>query len=155
MVTIRTTIFTESYWVGFFFSCQCVLLTPLLISNALKNAEASGKQLTADEMKETGSARDDPDAIKELDDFVRTTLRALVEMEVRSIGRSSLPQFCRMDVGFMRTASDKVEYFVNEIERGPNVALWSTGPNRQNLGVVSAALARALYSYFLTENNLL
>ena len=39
--------------------------------------------------------------------------------------QSSLEQFCRFDVAVMKDDEENIHYFVNEVERGCNVSLFS------------------------------
>ena len=88
------------------------------------------------------------EALQELYAFVKRTLDALVEMEVRGTGNSSLTQFCRLDLGLIKTEQGKgtVQYFVNEVERGPNVCLWAGQRLPHLVGKVAEQLGLTLYS---------
>ncbi|PVF91128.1 hypothetical protein CPB86DRAFT_878677 [Serendipita vermifera] len=75
---------------------------------------------------------------KELDDFVRETLRVFIEKEEKFTGQqSSLRIFARVDIGIMEDKDGHANWFVNEIERMPNVCLFK---NLTNIEAVMAAI---------------
>src|ERR1700690_2815102 len=82
----------------------------------------------------------DPDvlehAMSELVDFAKVNLTELSNMDKRSTGSaSSIDLFCRMDVGVIQ-AEDGLNYFVNEVEIGPNVCLWGGEEWPEHIGLV-------------------
>ena len=67
-------------------------------------------------------------------------------MEKRSTGvQSSLDIFCRVDVGFIRLDNGRLQYFVNEVERGPNVGLWAGRKWAHMMGKVASGLGELLH----------
>ena len=63
-------------------------------------------------------------AMLELQTFTHMNLMELSQMEKRSTGTSSsIDMFCRVDLGIMESDDGKLNYFVNRVERGPNVCL--------------------------------
>ena len=104
--------------------------------------------ITADQLAESGNA--DPRvtrrALEELHAFVQQTLDELVKMENRGFGSSSLDQFCRIDVGLIQH-NGVLQYFVNEVERGPNVGLWAGESWPHIVGEVAEKLAPVMHSW--------
>jgi hypothetical protein len=87
-------------------------------------------------------------AKKELVTFVKNTLRSVITQEQRQYQAiPSLAQFCRVDVGLIRNEEGKLDYFVNEIERGINVGLWSGAWAPEKAGKVAEKMATVLYSW--------
>jgi hypothetical protein len=90
----------------------------------------------------------------ELVDFVLKTLRCVIAQEQRQYGAvPSLMQFCRVDVGLIRTEGGYLNYFVNEIERGINVGLW-TGAFPEKVGLVAEKFSAVLHSWIIEQNRL-
>jgi hypothetical protein len=58
--------------------------------------------------------------------FARQNLSLLIESEERRLTTpSSLRVFARLDIGIWRNPGGSLNYFVNEVERGPSTSLWS------------------------------
>jgi hypothetical protein len=87
------------------------------------------------------------EALEELYAFAARILHALHDMEVRGTGNSSLKQFCRIDLGFIITEEGEAQYFVSEVDRGPNVCLWAGQRLPHLVGEVAERLGPALYSW--------
>lgn len=93
----------------------------------------------------------DPDvlehAMSELVDFAKVNLTELSSLDKRSTGSApSIELFCRMDVGVIE-AEEGLEYFVNEVEKGPNVCLWGGEGFPEHIGLVGASLGPLLHSW--------
>ena len=63
-------------------------------------------------------------ADEEMSTFCLTTLKALVEKE--GFEDSSLDLICRLDISVIENASGELDYFVNEVERGIAICLFSS-----------------------------
>jgi hypothetical protein len=73
-------------------------------------------------------------ADRELKSFVITTLRNLIAIEEGILqGTSSLRLMARVDLGVLRGSDGRLGYFVNEVERGIMIALFSQGNPRWTL----------------------
>jgi hypothetical protein len=87
-------------------------------------------------------------AKEELFHFVRKTILALVDKEQRQFQTcSSLKEFCRVDVGVIRTEDGRLEYFVNEVERGINVCLWVGTWKPERAGQIAKKLTMPLHRW--------
>ncbi|PVF91338.1 hypothetical protein CPB86DRAFT_878579 [Serendipita vermifera] len=78
---------------------------------------------------------------EEFDTFVLKTVKRLIEMEEAHLSRqSSLRAFVRTDVGIMPDAEGIAHFFINEIERFPNVNMWRShehsGPSMATISSV-------------------
>jgi len=73
--------------------------------------------------REGGTSKQLKAARNELENFASTTYRALIDG-----GQSeSLTFMCRIDIGVMHNpASERLEYFVNEVERGCLISLFGS-----------------------------
>jgi hypothetical protein len=71
-----------------------------------------------------GSIEQRRHADEELHAFTLTTFKALVEKE--GFGDSSLDLICRFDISVIENGSGTLDYFVNEVERGVAVCLFSS-----------------------------
>ena len=60
----------------------------------------------------------------EMSGFCLTTLKALVEKE--GFEDSSLNMICRLDISVIQNASGQLDYFVNEVERGVAICMFSS-----------------------------
>jgi hypothetical protein len=62
--------------------------------------------------------------------FAEVTLKVLIQMEEEEVGLddSSLRLFCRMDISIIDNGRGGLDYFINEVERGPLVVLYGLGP---------------------------
>jgi hypothetical protein len=59
----------------------------------------------------------------EFENFAKSTYKALIKAE--PFNPSSLKQICRIDISvIMNPATDRFEYFVNEVERGHLICLF-------------------------------
>ena len=80
------------------------------------------------------------------------TTMTLSKMERRSTGTSSsIDLFCRIDMGVIQMDDGRLNYFVNEVESGPNVCLWAGGRWPQMIGDVAAKLGLVLQSWIKSE----
>jgi hypothetical protein len=87
-------------------------------------------------------------ARSELYDFANATLLELIKMDKRKSGAfSSINLFCRMDIGVIAKENGELDYFVNEIERGPNAALWTGEHNPHLLAEVAKDLGKLLHGW--------
>lgn len=87
-------------------------------------------------------------AMLELQTFVQTNLLEVTRMEKRTTGTvSSMDIFCRIDVGLILTEDGSLNYFVNEVERGPNICLWSGVGFTHLIGEVASELGFMLHSW--------
>jgi hypothetical protein len=92
----------------------------------------------------------------ELYQFVKATIRSLVKQEYSLFHTiPSLKQFCRVDVGLIKSGDGTMNYFVNEIERGINVSLWSGYDGPERLGKVVEPFAEVLHSWITEEKVLI
>ena len=70
-------------------------------------------------------------ADEELESFVQSTLDSLISLEEDALqAPSSLRIVARLDVGVMRGTNGQLGYFVNEVERGIAISLFSRGNPR-------------------------
>jgi hypothetical protein len=88
-------------------------------------------------------------AMLELQTFARTNLMELSRMEKRRTGApsTSMDIFCRIDIGIMQTEDGRVNYFVNEVERGPNVSLWAGDDWPHLIGEVASKFGPLLHTW--------
>jgi predicted Mrr-cat superfamily restriction endonuclease len=87
-------------------------------------------------------------AMLELQTFAHMNLMELSQMEKRSTGTSSsIDMFCQVDLGIMESDDGKLNYFVNEVERGPNVCLWAGTRWPYVIGNVASKLGPVLHSW--------
>jgi hypothetical protein len=71
-------------------------------------------------VREGGTLEQRKDAIAELHDFALKTYHAIVDDS-----QSSLHFMCRLDIGvMMNQETQRLEYFVNELERGVAICLF-------------------------------
>lgn len=83
------------------------------------------------------------DNIRDIDMFVLQTLTGLISQETALLElEPSLCTFARLDVGIIPDSNGSAKFFVNEIERMPNVTLWR---GEDHVGPVAAALDHSLY----------
>jgi hypothetical protein len=80
--------------------------------------------------REGGTKESRAEGEAQLYSFAQVTLEALIQIEEEELGLedSSLRLFCRMDISVIDNGRDGLDYFVNEVERGPLVALYGVGP---------------------------
>jgi hypothetical protein len=80
--------------------------------------------------REGGSRASREAAETQLYTFAEGTLKELIALELDELGLkdSSLQLFCRMDISIIDNDRGGLDYFVNEVERGPLVALYGGGP---------------------------
>jgi hypothetical protein len=84
----------------------------------------------------------------ELVEFVQKTLRSVIQQEQRQFQATpSLVQFCRVDLGIMESKQGRLDYFVNEIERGINVSLWTGKMTPERAGEVVNRFGKSLHSW--------
>jgi hypothetical protein len=77
---------------------------------------------------QNGSTQRGVHARKEFFHFVSKTYEELCKIETKLLtSRSCIRVFCRIDVGIM-VVNNKVDYFVNEVERSHNTSLWNNPP---------------------------
>jgi hypothetical protein len=87
-------------------------------------------------------------AMAELETFAHKNLTELSRMEKMATGTSpSIDMFCRIDVGIMQKKDGTLDYFVNEVERGPNVCLWAGNLWSHLVGTVGAKFGSSLHSW--------
>ena len=86
-------------------------------------------------------------ALDELFTFVRETLHGLIAMEIKETGSRSLEQSCRLDIGIIEDQDSSLQYFVNEVERGPHVCLWAGKHWPQLVGKVAEKLGKSIFSW--------
>jgi hypothetical protein len=114
------------------------------------------KQLTSDDITfPQGIPRDKLlVAQQELETFTETTLTKLIDAEKLAYYHTpSTSLFCRLDIGVMPNAKGNLQYFVNEITRGPTMTcLFSKGLEvAPNLG---ADFAVIFHEYLSNNYNL-
>jgi hypothetical protein len=71
-----------------------------------------------------GSIEQRRNADEEMHAFCLTTLKALLEKE--GFEDSSLDLICRLDISVIEDGSGNLDYFVNEVERGVAICLFSS-----------------------------
>jgi hypothetical protein len=130
---------------------RCVVLRYLSIENLCVSSEIlkANPNLSADDISSSIEAEPDvlEHAMSELQDFAKANLTELSKMDKRSTGSaSSIDIFCRMDVGVIQT-EEGLDYFVNEVEKGPNVCLWAGSLWPDLVGQVGARLGPLLHSW--------
>jgi hypothetical protein len=87
-------------------------------------------------------------AMLELETFALTNLREVSKMEKKATGTaSSIDIFCRIDVGIIQKEDGSLDYFVNEVERGPNVCLWAGAQWSHLIGRVGSKFGLLLHSW--------
>ncbi|KAG2335749.1 hypothetical protein BDR05DRAFT_971466 [Suillus weaverae] len=73
-------------------------------------------------------------ADEELESFATTVLSQLIEVEEDLLGApSSLRLMVRLDIGVMHGLDGRLGYFINEVERGVGIGLFSAGNPRWTL----------------------
>jgi hypothetical protein len=78
----------------------------------------------------------------ELDFFVFSTLRSLIQKEENLLGqRSSLRVFARLDVGVMEDDTGRASFFVSEVERIPTACVFK---DDYHIGQLALAMKRHL-----------
>jgi hypothetical protein len=88
------------------------------------------------------------DSLSELYEFARANVLELSKMEKRTTGsKSSIDTFCRIDIGLIQIENGSLQYFVNEVERGLNVSLWTGQQWPYLMGEVAAKLGPLLHSW--------
>jgi hypothetical protein len=88
------------------------------------------------------------EAINELHAFATDTLNALINLEKLQTGAgTTLSQFCRVDISMMQTENGDLDYFVNEVERGPDVCLWAGEENGGLLRKVAEKFLPSLHTW--------
>ena len=117
-----------------------------MISVILKqNPRTPVEQITTSSEADAGVLKH---ALSELHAFAHTNLRELNKMEKRVSGSSSsIDMFCRIDVGIMEKEDGMLDYFVNEVERGPNVCLWAGAKWPHLIGEVGTRFRMLLHSW--------
>jgi hypothetical protein len=80
--------------------------------------------------REGGSRESRAAGEEQLYRFAEVTLEALIRMEEEELGLDdlSIRLFCRMDISVIDNGRGGLDYFVGEVERGPLVVLYGTGP---------------------------
>jgi hypothetical protein len=87
-------------------------------------------------------------ATDELMEFARKNFTELRKMEKRSTGTDgSMDILCRIDIGFVQTDDGKLNYFVNEVEKGPNVCLWAGDKWPNVVGEISSKVGELIYGW--------
>jgi hypothetical protein len=87
--------------------------------------------------------------LQEIDDFAIGTLRELVLLETASLGSEpSLTTFARLDLGIMADEHGIAQFFVNEVERLPNVTIWR---GEHHAGPIAAAMDYTIYNVTLAR----
>jgi hypothetical protein len=93
---------------------------------------------------------------QELVTFTETTLQHLIKAERLAYHhKPSIELFCRMDIGVMPDDTGKLQYFVNEVTRGPTVTclFWA---NTLDLKMVASNLgadfAVAFHKYLCNQH---
>jgi hypothetical protein len=85
-----------------------------------KNNELTSSQAM---IREGGTIEEISKGRFEFENFAKSTYRALLKVE--PFKSSSLKQICRIDIGvIMNPATNRFEYFVNEVERGHQICLF-------------------------------
>ena len=85
------------------------------------------------------------DGVAEFKDFVFSTFKYLAQTEANVFGgRSSIMEFCRMDIGIHLDSNNNPSYFVNELERTPTTSLWLACIHTKNMTVFTDSFAGAL-----------
>lgn len=82
--------------------------------------------------------------------FLETTFKGLQIAESKQLaGDSSLSTFCRLDIGLMDIPSGISDYFVHQVHRHLDCALWlnrwSDGPKTRLIERLSTVMYRYLY----------
>jgi hypothetical protein len=73
-------------------------------------------------------------ADQELESFAIAVLNQLIWLEEKSLGApSSMRLMVRLDLGVMHGPDGQLGYFINEVERGMGIGLFSTGNPRWTL----------------------
>lgn len=118
----------------------------MILSDLLhKNAKVSAKQISWSSEANMDMINN---AVSELNGFAKANLAALSKMEKQSTGvQSSLDLFCRLDLGVIQTENGRLNYFVNEVERGPNVCLWTGEKLPYLMGKVASDLGISLHRW--------
>lgn len=67
-------------------------------------------------------------AHQEILDFAKMTFDSLVALEKKrhSLERLGIELYCRMDISVIDNDSGGLNYFVNEVERGPAASFWGS-----------------------------
>ncbi|KDQ05835.1 hypothetical protein BOTBODRAFT_182182 [Botryobasidium botryosum FD-172 SS1] len=86
------------------------------------------------------SAVEEELGLRQLKTFVYDTYKALCRVEGRRLNASSLSlhQIARLDIGVMRGTTGRLDYFVNEVERGSLVSLFLGSDRDRGMDIISA-----------------
>jgi hypothetical protein len=88
--------------------------------------------------REGGTLEERGRAKRQLHDFVNTTLERLIAIETRRNHAkvSSLMHLARLDISVMPTSTGELSYFVNEVERGVGVCLYTKIDHSRSMDVI-------------------